>query len=128
MIYKVLVKKPEIYKEVVVNDYGEESTVERVRWHEEWERVEREMTAEEIAEMEAQQAEMSEPQISDDEAVAIITDTLTDSEALNIITGGNRRNGSATGRNAGAGTHAGGTAFNVGERFCEVAHGGIQKW
>lgn len=89
MIYKVLVKKPEIYKEVVVNDYGEESTVERVRWREEWERVEREMTAEEIAEMEAQQAEMPEPQIRDDEAVAIITDTLTNSEALNIITGGN---------------------------------------
>lgn len=88
MIYKVLVKKPEIYKEVVVNDYGEESTVERVRWREEWERVEREMTAEEIAEIEAQQAEMPEPQISDDEAVAIITDTLTTSEALNIITGG----------------------------------------
>ena len=88
MIYKVLVKKPEIYKEVVVNDYGEESTVERVRWREEWERVEREMTAEEIAEMEAQQAEMPEPQIRDDEAVAIITDTLTTSEALNIITGG----------------------------------------
>lgn len=88
MIYKVLVKKPEIYKEVVVNDYGEESTVERVRWREEWERVEREMTAEEIAEMEAQQAEMPEPQISDDEAVAIITNTLTTSEALNIITGG----------------------------------------
>ena len=88
MIYKVLVKKPEIYKEVVVNDYGEESTVERVRWREEWERVEREMTAEEIAEMEAQQAEMPEPQISDEEAVAIITDTLTNSEALNIITGG----------------------------------------
>ena len=89
MIYKVLVKKPEIYKEVVVNDYGEETTVERVRWREEWERVEREMTAEEIAEMEAQQAEMPEPQISDDEAIAIITDTLTTSEALNIITGGN---------------------------------------
>ena len=88
MIYKVLVKKPEIYKEVVVNDYGEESTVERVRWREEWERVEREMTAEEIAEMEAQQAEIPEPQISDDEAIAIITDTLTTSEALNIITGG----------------------------------------
>lgn len=88
MIYKVLVKKPEIYKEVVVDDYGAESTVERVRWREEWERVEREMTAEEIAEMEAQQAEMPEPQISDDEAVAIITDTLTTSEALNIITGG----------------------------------------
>ena len=30
-----------------------------------------------------------EPQIRDDEAVAIITDTLTNSEALNIITGGN---------------------------------------
>ena len=88
MIYKVLVKKPEIYKEVVVDDYGEESTVERVRWREEWERVEREMTAEEIAEMEAQQGEMPEPQISDDEAVAIITDTLTTSGALNIITGG----------------------------------------
>ena len=29
------------------------------------------------------------PQIRDDEAVAIITDTLTTSEALNIITGGN---------------------------------------
>ena len=77
-----------IYKEVVVDDYGEESTVERVRWREEWKRVEREMTAEEIAEMEAQQVEMPEPQISDDEAVAIITDTLTTSEALNIITGG----------------------------------------
>ena len=89
MIYKVLVKKPEIYKEVVVNDYGEESIVERVRWREEWERVERERTANEIAEMEAQQAEMPEPQISDDEAIAIITDTLTTSEALNIITGGN---------------------------------------
>ena len=89
MIYKALVKKPEIYKEVVVNDYGEESTVERVRWREEWERVEREMTAEEIEEMEAQQAEMPEPQINDDEAVAIITDTLTTSEALNVITGGN---------------------------------------
>ena len=89
MIYKVLVKKPEIYKEVVVDDYGAESTVERVRWREEWERVEREMTAEEIAEMEAQQPEMLEPQISDDEAVAIITDTLTTSDALNIITGGN---------------------------------------
>ena len=89
MIYKVLVKKPEIYKEVVVNDYGEESTVERVRWREEWKRVEREMTAEEIAEMEAQQAEPPESQISDDEAVAIITDTLTTSEALNIIMGGN---------------------------------------
>ena len=89
MIYKVLVKKPEIYKEVVVDDYGEESTVERVRWREEWKRVEREMTAEEIAEMEAQQVEMPEPQISDDEVVAIITDTLTTSEALNIITGGN---------------------------------------
>lgn len=88
MIYKALVKKSEIYKEVVVDDYGAESTVERVRWHEEWERVEREMTAEEIAEMEAQQAEMPEPQISDDEAVAIITDTLTTSGALNIITGG----------------------------------------
>ena len=88
MIYKVLVKKPEIYKEVVVDDYGEESTVERVIWREEWKRVEREMTAEEIEEMEAQQAEMTEPQISDDEAVAIITDTLTTSGALNIITGG----------------------------------------
>ena len=88
MIYKVLVKKPEIYKEVVVDDYGEESTVERVRWREEWKRVEREMTAEEIAEMEAQQVEIPESQISDDEAVAIITDTLTTSEALNIITGG----------------------------------------
>ena len=32
--------------------------------------------------------EPHEPQISDDEAVAIITDTLTTSEALNIITGG----------------------------------------
>ena len=32
--------------------------------------------------------EPPEPQISDDEAVAIITDTLTNSEALNIITGG----------------------------------------
>ena len=88
MIYKVLVKKPEIYKEVVVDDYGEESTVERVIWREEWKRVEREMTAEEIAEMEAQQVEMPEPQISDDEGVAIITDALTTSEALNIITGG----------------------------------------
>ena len=33
--------------------------------------------------------EPPEPQISDDEAVAIITDTLTTSEALNIIMGGN---------------------------------------
>lgn len=33
--------------------------------------------------------EPPEPQISDEEAVAIITDTLTTSEALNIITGGN---------------------------------------
>ena len=33
--------------------------------------------------------EPPEPQISDDAAVAIITDTLTTSEALNIITGGN---------------------------------------
>ena len=33
--------------------------------------------------------EPAPPQISDDEAVAIITDTLTTSEALNIITGGN---------------------------------------
>lgn len=33
--------------------------------------------------------EPAPPQISDDEAVAIITDTLTNSEALNIITGGN---------------------------------------
>ena len=33
--------------------------------------------------------EPPEPQISDDEAIAIITDTLTTSEALNIITGGN---------------------------------------
>ena len=32
--------------------------------------------------------EPAEPQIRDDEAVAIITDTLTTSEALNIITGG----------------------------------------
>ena len=32
--------------------------------------------------------EPPEPQISDEEAVAIITDTLTTSEALNIITGG----------------------------------------
>ena len=32
--------------------------------------------------------EPPEPQIRDDEAVAIITDTLTNSEALNIITGG----------------------------------------
>ena len=32
--------------------------------------------------------EPPEPQISDDEAIAIITDTLTTSEALNIITGG----------------------------------------
>ena len=32
--------------------------------------------------------EPPEPQISDDEAVAIITDTLTNNEALNIITGG----------------------------------------
>ena len=32
--------------------------------------------------------EPHESQISDDEAVAIITDTLTTSEALNIITGG----------------------------------------
>ena len=32
--------------------------------------------------------EPHEPQISDNEAVAIITDTITTSEALNIITGG----------------------------------------
>ena len=40
---------------------------------------------------EAWKASLPEPpesQISDDEAVAIITDTLTTSEALNIITGG----------------------------------------
>ena len=33
--------------------------------------------------------EPAPPQISDDEAVAIITDGLTSSEALDIITGGN---------------------------------------
>ena len=38
---------------------------------------------------EPEPTEPPEPQISDDEAVAIITDTLTTSEALNIITGGN---------------------------------------
>lgn len=58
MIYKALVKKPEIYKEVVVNDDGTKDTVERVRWLEEWKRVEREMTAEEIAEMEHQQIDI----------------------------------------------------------------------
>ena len=78
MIYKVLVKKPEIYKEVVVNDYGEESTVERVRWREEWERVEREMTAEEIAEMEAQQAEMPEPEPTPEERLTIIEDAFAE--------------------------------------------------
>ena len=78
MIYKVLVKKPEIYKEVVVNDYGEESTVERVRWREEWKRVEREMTAEEIAEMEAQQAEMPEPEPTPEERLTIIEDAFAE--------------------------------------------------
>ena len=41
---------------------------------------------------EAWKASLPEPpesQISDDESIAIITDTLTTSEALNIITGGN---------------------------------------
>lgn len=38
---------------------------------------------------EPEPTEPPEPQISDDEAIAIITDTLTTSEALNIITGGN---------------------------------------
>ena len=78
MIYKVLVKKPEIYKEVVVDDYGAESTVERVRWREEWERVEREMTAEEIAEMEAQQAEMPEPEPSPEERMDALETTMED--------------------------------------------------
>ena len=78
MIYKVLVKKPEIYKEVVVDDYGEESTVERVRWREEWERVEREMTAEEIAEMEAQQAEIPEPEPAPEERLAIMEDAFAE--------------------------------------------------
>ena len=78
MIYKVLVKKPEIYKEVVVNDYGEESTVERVRWRKEWERVEREMTAEEIAEMEAQQVEMPEPEPSPEERLDALETTTED--------------------------------------------------
>ena len=78
MIYKVLVKKPEIYKEVVVDDYGEESTVERVRWREEWKRVEREMTAEEIAEMEAQQAEMPEPEPTPEERLTIIEDAFAE--------------------------------------------------
>lgn len=78
MIYKVLVKKPEIYKEVVVDDYGEESTVERVRWREEWKRVEREMTAEEIAEMEAQQAEMPEPAPSPEERLNALETTTED--------------------------------------------------
>ena len=76
MIYKVLVKKPEIYKEVVVNDYGEESTVERVRWREEWKRIEREMTAEEIAEMEAQQAEMPEPEPTLEERLSMLEDAF----------------------------------------------------
>ena len=78
MIYKVLVKQPEIYKEVVVNDYGEESTVERVRLREEWKRVEREMTAEEIAEMEAQQAEMPEPEPTPEERLTIMEDAFAE--------------------------------------------------
>lgn len=78
MIYKVLVKKPEIYKEVVVNDYGEESTVERVRWREEWKRVDREMTAEEIAAMEAQQAEMPEPEPTLEERLSIMEDAFAE--------------------------------------------------
>lgn len=78
MIYKVLVKKPEIYKEVVVNDYGEESTVERVRWREEWKRVDREMTAEEIAEMETQQAEMPEPEPTLEERLSIMEDAFAE--------------------------------------------------
>ena len=78
MIYKVLVKKPEIYKEVVVDDYGAESTVERVRWREEWERVEREMTAEEIEEMEEQQAEMPEPEPSPEERLDALETTMED--------------------------------------------------
>ena len=78
MIYKVLVKKPEIYKEVVVNDYGEESTVERVRWREEWQRVEREMTPEEIAEMEAQQSEVPEPEPTPEERLSIMEDAFAE--------------------------------------------------
>ena len=78
MIYKVLVKKPEIYKEVVVNDYGEESTVERVRWREEWKRVEREMTAEEIAEMEAKQPEMPEPEPTLEERLSMMEDAFAE--------------------------------------------------
>ena len=78
MIYKVLVKKPEIYKAVVVDDYGEESTVERVRWREEWERVEREMTAEEIAEMERQQTELPEPEPTPEERLSMMEDAFAE--------------------------------------------------
>lgn len=78
MIYKVFVKKPEIYKEVVVDDYGAESTVERVRWREEWKRVEREMTPEEIAEMEAQQSEMQEPEPTPEERLSMMEDTFAE--------------------------------------------------
>lgn len=78
MIYKVLVKKPEIYKEVVVDDYGEESTVERVRWREEWKRVEREMTAEEIAEYERQRAEMPEPEPTLEERLSMMEDAFAE--------------------------------------------------
>ena len=90
MIYKVLVKKPEIYKEVVVDDYGAESTVERVRWREEWERVKREMTAEEIEEMEAQQAEMPEPDPTPEERLDAL-ETVTDDIVLLMadLIGGN---------------------------------------
>ena len=90
MIYKVLVKKPEIYKEVVVDDYGAESTVERVRWREEWERVEREMTAEEIAEMEAKQPEMPEPDPTPEERLDAL-ETVTDDIVLLMadLIGGN---------------------------------------
>ena len=78
MIYKVLVKKPETYKEVVVDDYGAESTVERVRWREEWQRVEREMTPEEIAEMEAQQSEVPEPEPTPEERLSIMEDAFAE--------------------------------------------------
>ena len=90
MIYKVLVKKPEIYKEVVVDDYGAESTVERVRWREEWKRVEREMTAEEIAEMEAQQQEMPETDPTPEERLDAL-ETVTDDIVLLMadLIGGN---------------------------------------
>ena len=82
MIYKALVKKPEIYKEVVVDDYGAESTVERVRWREEWERVEREMTAEEIAEWQQSIADIPVPEPTTDERIAALEEELKAAKIL----------------------------------------------